>query len=409
MRKSPEDGFIQAQVVVNGRQADLAIDGKTLSIPLEGAPEEAREAVRRRLVLTARLRRMPIRAAIAEPDRSRAIIIHPDGEIEDAEQQDDDRKSRPAPLPAEMRTEPDGARSAGAGRAIRKAGAALLAAAILTAAGIGVYRMIERGQEAARKQAYQTCMQARKDTAKTFGRTLRTEYASALNVTADQVEDPSAVSRLHRLMDSIDGRIPLKNCNPQDTKTGLGQAEAGMRRSIGSREKLYEAVARAAKAVLASRDAKALDDAKAALEAKKSEASRLLADSDGKVADNAARDGLQQAISQAGQAKGGKAKAYQDAAAALQAAIDQVNASVQAKSQADQQAAQAQAQAAQQPTPQQGAGHGSGRAPARHPAGGGSKPPASSQNSRPSAPSAPQGGWSVPPVTNDDNTLPDHL
>ena len=409
MRKNPEEGFIQAQVAVNGRQADLTIDGKPISIPLEGNPEEAREAVRRRLILTARLRRTPIKAAIAEPDRDRAIIIHPDGEIEDAGEQDDGRNGSPAPQPPEMQTEPDGKRNAGTGRAIRKAGAVLITVAILAGAGIGIRRIIENGQETARTQAYQTCMQARKDTAKTFGRNLRTEYASALGVTAEQVEDPSAVRTLHHLMESMDGRTPLENCNPQDTTAGLGQAAAGMRRSIGSQEKLYAAVARAAKAVTASRDAKALEDAKAALDAKKEEAARLLADSDGKVADNATRDGLQQAIDQAGQAKGDQAKAYRDAAAALQAAIDRVNASVQAKSQADQQAAAQAAQAAQQQAQKQAPAHGSGRAPARHPAGGGSKPPASPQNSRPSAPSAPQGGWSVPPVTNDDTTLPDHL
>ena len=71
------------------------------------------------------------------------------------------------------------------------------------------------------------------------------------------------------------------------------------------------------------------------------------------MADNETRDGLQQVIDRIGQSKADTAKACQDAAAALQAAIDRVNASVQAKSQADQQAAQA--QAAQQQTQRQGA------------------------------------------------------
>ena len=409
MRNNPEEGFIQARVAVNGRQADLTIDGKPISIPLEGNPEEAREAVRRRLILTARLRRTPIKAAIAEPDRDRAIIIHPDGEIEDAGEQDDGRNGSPAPQPPEKQAEPDGKRNAGTGRAIRKAGAVLITVAILAGAGIGIRRIIENGQETARTQAYQTCMQARKDTAKTFGRNLRTEYASALGVTAEQVEDPSTVRTLHHLMESMDGRTPLENCNPQDTTAGLGQAATGMRRSIGSQEKLYAALSKAAKAVIASRDAKALEDARAALDGKKGEASRLLADSDGKVADNATRDGLQQAIGQAGQAKGDGAKAYRDAADALQAAIDRVNASVQAKSQADQQAAAqaAQAQAAQQQAqkqPAQRQGTTQRRPNTGQPQGAGR--PASPPASRPAAP---QGGWSVPPVTNDDTTLPDHL
>ena len=383
MRKNTEERFIPAEVTMSGRQATLAIDGNRLSISAGETPEESQEAIRKRLVLTAKLRRTTIKATITDPDGGRAILVHPDGAIEDAEEQDDGRENSPAALPPEMQAEPDSKRNTDTGRTIRKAGAALLTVAILAGAGIGIHRMIERGQETARTQAYQTCMQARKDTAKAFGRTLRTEYASALGVTAEQVKDPSTVRALHRLMESIDGRTPLKNCNPQDTKTGLGQATASMRRSIGDREKLYTSVAKSAKEVLASRDAKVLDDAKSALDGKKGEASKLLADSDGKVADNATRDGLQKAIDQAGQ----------------------VNASVQAKSQADQQAAAqaAQAQAAQQqPAQRQGTAQRQPNAGQPH----GSGRPASPPTSRPAAP---QGGWSVPPATSDDNSLPDHL
>ncbi|MCX8672691.1 hypothetical protein J3T91_04070 [Bifidobacterium sp. B4001] len=112
---------------------------------------------------------------------------------------------------------------------------------------------------------------------------------------------------------------------------------------------------KAGKAVLASRDAKSLEDAKTALNAKKDEASKLLSDSDGKVADNAVRDSLQQAISQAGSIKDDKARDYQDAAAALQSAMDQVNTSIQQKSQAapPAQAAPAARQPARRPAPAQ--------------------------------------------------------
>ena len=129
----------------------------------------------------------------------------------------------------------------------------------------------------------------------------------------------------------------------------------------------YDKLDRAAKAVLASRDAKDLDDARTALDAKKEEASRLLGDSDGKVADNTTRETLQQAIGQAEQTKGGKAQAWRDAVGPLQAAVDQVNASMQAKAQADQQAAEEaaqaaaqQAQAVQQARPSYGRGGGGG-------------------------------------------------
>ena len=113
------------------------------------------------------------------------------------------------------------------------------------------------------------------------------------------------------------------------------------------------------------------------------EASRLLGDSDGKVADNATREALQSAIGQAEQTKGDKAQAWREAVGPLQAAVDQVNASMQAKAQADQQAAEQaaqeagrqQAQAAQQTAPsyrpsygQNGGGGWAIPAPAQQPA-----------------------------------------
>ncbi len=166
-------------------------------------------------------------------------------------------------------------------------------------------------------------------------------WREAAGIKTDQVKDAKTVVAMARSVKDAEGiRQRTIRCKASMSTGDLNEA-------AGRAEKLdgeYAAVDRAAKAVLASRDAKALEDAKAALNVKKGEASRLLADSDGRVADNATRDGLQQAIDQAGQAKGDEAKAYRDAAAALQAAIDQVNASMQAKSQADQQAAQQQAQ-----------------------------------------------------------------
>ena len=390
MRKNPEEGIIQAQVSVDGRQADLTIDGKPLSIPLEGTSEEGREAVKRRLILTARLRRTPIKATIAEPDRDRAIIIHPDGEIEDTGEQDDDRKSSP-----EMQAGPDGKRNADTGRAIRKAGAALLTVAILTGAGIGIHHMIERGQETARKQAYQTCTQARQDVESAYRIPYAKAYQAALSIEAGQVKNPKTVQNLHALASKDKGPAPLLACKSGDGKDALNGIADRMREAAASRTRLNGRMAAGAAAVFASRDAKVLDDARSALGGKKDEASKLLADSDGKVADNATRDGLQQAIGQAGRVKGDEAKDCRDAANALQAAIDRVNASIQAKSQADQQAAEQAAQAVQRPAQRQGTTQPQGTS---RPA----SPP-------PSLPTAPQGGWSVPPAPSDDNSLPDHL
>lgn len=91
-----------------------------------------------------------------------------------------------------------------------------------------------------------------------------------------------------------------------------------------------------------------LETAKTNLTAKLDEASRLLADSDGKVADNATRDALSNAIDAANGLKDGNDPAKIDGARkTVEDAINGVNASVQAKTDADAQAAAAAAAAAQ--------------------------------------------------------------
>ena len=214
---------------------------------------------------------------------------------------------------------------------------------VVVVAGLVGWRVVENRRHDA---ALDSCSRAVKTLQDKTGSDRLAQYREAAGIKSDQVKDAKTVVAMARSVKDAEGiRKQTIRCKAS-MSTGDLNAAAGQAGKIDGK---YAAVARAAKAVTASRDAKALEDARAALDGKKEEASRLLADSDGKVADNATRDGLQQAIDQAGQAKGDKAKAYRDAADALQAAIDRVNASVQAKSQADQQAAaQAQAQAAQQ-------------------------------------------------------------
>ena len=273
--------------------------------------------------------------------------------------------------------------------------------AVVVAGFVG-WRVVESRRHDA---ALDSCSRAVKTLQDKTGPDRLAGYRQAAGIKADQVKDAKTVVAMARSVKDAEGiKEPTVRCKAS-MSTGDLNATAGQAGKIDGK---YAAVARAAKAVLASRDAKALEDAKAALDGKKGEASRLLADSDGKVADNATRDGLQQAIGQAGQAKGDKAKAYRDAADALQAAIDRVNASVQAKSQADQQAAAQAAQAAQQqaqkqPAQRQGTtqrrqassnsgrrGSTQSRRPAYRPSGnrgggGGGSAPAP-------APAAPQGG-----------------
>ena len=264
---------------------------------------------------------------------------------------------------------------------------ALVVVSVLAVAGVFAWRAYEHRRH---YSALSSCSQAVDNLNRLTRPFMLARYREAEAVQADQVKDMKIINAMSHSVKAAGGlRPPTVQCKASMSTDALN-AEAGKARRIDSR---FAVVAKSAKAVLASRDAKVLDDAKAALDGKKGEASRLLSDSDGKVADNATRDGLQKAIGQAGQVRSGKAKAYQDAADALQAAIDQVNASVQAKSQADQQAAAqaAQAQAAQQAAPSNNGGRG-GYTPSYRPSinrggGGGGYTPAP-------APAAPQGGGS---------------
>ena len=259
---------------------------------------------------------------------------------------------------------------------------------VVAVAGLVGWRAFESRRHDA---ALDSCSRAVKAVQGKTGSDRMAQYREAAGIKADQVKDAKTVLSMARSVKDAEGlKRQTVQCKASMSAADLN-AEAGKARRIDSR---FAVVAKSAKEVLASRDAKVLDDAKSALDGKKGEASKLLADSDGKVADNATRDGLQKAIDQAGQVKSNKAKAYQDAVNALQAAIDQVNASVQAKSQADQQAAAQAAQAQQAQAAQQAAPSNNSRGgytPTYRPSvnrGGGGYAPAPA----PAAPSAPQGG-----------------
>ena len=221
------------------------------------------------------------------------------------------------------------------------------AVVVLIAFGVISWRVVSNHHE--HDQAVELCSGAVARLEKPAGgaaaRTAR--YQEAAAISSDQVKDVKTVIALARAVKNAGGIRPQPvRCDASMTTEDLKTA-ADKAKKLNSK---YDKLDKAAKAVLASRDAKELDDARAALEAKKDEASRLLGDSDGKVADNAIREALQQAIGQAEQTKGDKAQAWRDAVGPLQAAIDQVNVSLQAKAQADQQAAE---QAAQEAVRQQ--------------------------------------------------------
>ena len=201
-------------------------------------------------------------------------------------------------------------------------------AVVVVVAGLVGWRLAENRRYDA---ALESCNGAVKTLQGRTGSAKMDSYREASSINADQVKDASTVQAMAHSVKAAGG-LDKASMSADDLN-----AQASKAKKLDGE---YAAVSKSAKAVIASRDAKTLEDAKAALNAKRDEASKLLGDSDGKVADSAVRDSLQKVIDQVGQIKADTAKAYRDAVNALQSAIDQVNASMQAKSQADQLAAQ---------------------------------------------------------------------
>ena len=249
-------------------------------------------------------------------------------------------------------------------------------AVVVVVAGFLGWRVVESRRH---ESALDSCNQAMKTLHEKTDSAMMASYREASRVKVDQVKDAKTVAIMSRRVMAAGGlEPPAFQCKASMSADDLNAKASKAKKLNGE----YAAISKSAKAVIASRDAKTLDDAKAALNAKKDEAAKLLGDSDGRVADSAVRDSLQKVIDQVGQIKADTAKSYRDAADALQAAIDQVKASVQVKSQADQQAA---AQAAQQAAPCNNGGRG-GYTPAPAPAaqqGGGSGSGSSAANRLP--------------------------
>ena len=207
-------------------------------------------------------------------------------------------------------------------------------AVVVVVAGFLGWRVVESRRH---ESALDSCNQAMKTLHEKMDSAMMASYREASRVKVDQVKDAKTVAIMSRRVKTAGGlEPPAFQCKASMSADDLNAKASKAKKLNGD----YAAISKSAKAEIASRDAKILDDAKAALNAKKDEAAKLLGDSDGRVADSAVRDSLQKVIDQVGQIKADTAKSYRDAADALQAAIDQVNASMQAKSQADQLSAQ---------------------------------------------------------------------
>lgn len=222
---------------------------------------------------------------------------------------------------------------------------AAVCAVILVAAGIIGWNAYSGAKLAEAKEACVTAADTVRNNANEYNALLNGDAADAAAVKAEQVKDSKTVESLGKELKAM--APEYEGCVAENAQ-GLDAAAVKLNEQADWYETHEKSLSKAVRAVAESKAAKRLDDAKTNLTAKLDEASKLLADSNGKVADNATRDALSNAIDAANGLKDGNDPAKIDGARkTLEDAINGVNASVQAKTDADAQAAAAAAAAAQ--------------------------------------------------------------
>ena len=214
---------------------------------------------------------------------------------------------------------------------------AVVCAVVLVVAGVVGWNMYRGAKLAEAKEACAAAADGVRNNANEYNALLNGDAADAAAVKAEQVEDSKTVESLGKELKAM--APEYEGCVAEDAQ-GLDAATVKLNEQADWYETHEKSLSKAVRAVVESKAAKRLDDAKTNLTAKLDEASKLLADSDGKVADNA--------IDAANGLKDGNDPAKIDGARkTLEDAINGVNASVQAKTDADAQAAAAAAAAAQ--------------------------------------------------------------
>lgn len=222
---------------------------------------------------------------------------------------------------------------------------AVVCAVMLVVAGVIGWNLHSGAKLAEAKEACATAADGVRSRANEYNALLNGDAADAAAVKAEQVKDAKTVESLGKELKAM--APEYEGCVADDAK-GLDAATAKLNEQAKWYETHEKSLSDAVRAVTESKAAKTLETAKTNLTAKLDEASKLLADSDGKVQDNATRDALSNAIDAANGLKDGNDPAKIDKArTTLEDAINGVNASVQAKTDADAQAAAAAAAAAQ--------------------------------------------------------------
>ena len=226
--------------------------------------------------------------------------------------------------------------------------------------------------------------------------------AEGLDRSVDAVADPKTLEELDAALGQArTASVPVSCAASARSRQSLESAAARLKADSKRMDGAAERVNKARGAVQASRKERQVTDAQAMLKERYDEAVRLYSDSDGKVADSAARDTLHGVMEQAERLlRSSDMTRINETAAGLQSAGDAVRSSMDEKTRHD--AAQATAGGAQD-APVAGGGVQSVPAP-QVPV----RPLPQQPSPQPQNPSR-NDGWFVPAPSGEDTGLPSYI
>ncbi|QTB90700.1 colicin transporter [Bifidobacterium saguini] len=214
---------------------------------------------------------------------------------------------------------------------------AAVCVAALAAGGVAAWRAYAAHGLAVARQSCADSAEKVRGAANSYNALVNGKAGEASSTGRDEVADPATVEALAK---ELKAEAPEYEGCVADDKAGLDEAAGTLDDQAAWYESHEKSLAKAVKAVNASKAEKTLETARTNLSSKLDEASKLLAGSDGKVADNAARDTLAKAIDAANGLKNGNdAARIDEARKTLEDAMKTVGDSIAAKQEADARAA----------------------------------------------------------------------
>lgn len=221
---------------------------------------------------------------------------------------------------------------------------------VLVAASTGGLHAWHSSQHQQAIQSCESAIRSQTDAASALTKS-HAQAAELAGMQAGQLTNPSALTILKQAQ-AKSAKPLTAACSTTLTTTKLDDLTQQIANTTKAMKADAASINAAARAVVVSRDAKVLADAKASLAQAIKDAQGTLDSSNGKVADDKTREALQKALDAANKVLADSSvkdqKRYQDAKATLAAPVKSVNDSVTAKTAADKAAADAAAaQAAQ--------------------------------------------------------------